>query len=122
MVWCRLVEAFATGYVRHRPVGLVPSLSHDPLAWRKGLGCMCNARKKIIKTGKVIQQQVLAFEGPFVEMNVGVNKAWNNKAAIKINLLCCRSCKLENIFVCADGLDSAISNGDGLCLRHDGIL
>ena len=116
------VQCFAGGHARRGPVRLVPSLSHDPLAWPPLVGCPPNARQQVLKAGEVIQLHILTLERPFIEVDMRIDKPRNHQATVEVDLLGVCAGQVQHIIVVADGPDAPLTDGHGLCKRLLGNL
>ena len=104
------------------PVGLVPSLPHDPLA-RRPVGCgLPDPYQQIFQAGEIVQPDPLALQRPFIKMDVGVDKPRYDQAAIKVYFLGARTGQMQQVIVSADGQDGPLSDGNGLGKRFCRIL
>ena len=81
-----------------------------------------NPCHQILEAGKIIQFDPLAFEGPFVEVDMRIDKPRQHQATVEIDLFGIRTGQVQDIVIAADSQNLSLPDGNRLCNRLPGIL
>ena len=122
VVRCRPVQRFAGGHAWFAPVGFVPSLTHDPLVRWSVHGCSANAFQQILEAGEIIQPHALTVEGPFIKVDMRIDKPWQHQAAVEVDFLGACAGQMQDVVVGTRSKNLTLPNGNCLGHRLSGVL
>jgi hypothetical protein len=66
-----------------------------------------------LEASQIIQCHALALQGPFIEVDVGVDEARHHQPAVEIDFLGACTGQVQYVIVSPDGKDAFLSDGHG---------
>src|SRR6202022_2071809 len=95
--------------------GVIPAATENPICAGMFCGVFAESRLNVDGIFGPFEVDATETEGAVEKMNVRIGETWKNQAASGVNYFCSRRAKASEVFIGADGDDSAMAKGDGLC-------